>query len=264
MLISAFLSLLQATSVLVSLIVLISFHGFQVDGKIDRFVLNVVENGTSVNEQIEVDVENQTEVIRAPQHNDAEAVEIMNDFTAGLSAQRIPATKDCYVSELDSSLPSPAKMKLDLEQASRQPLPTKVRTERTGWRVVGFADRLTLPKKIVDFCGSFPIFNVEPISLDAFNTTMVRDSGHGRRKRSHWISRWNGCDPSDASKMSACLNKHYHNFSKITLNCRYDTSFSFYLVSKCRASANWFHLGFKCDSILHQLNWPAVCCTPSC
>ncbi len=114
MLISAFLSLLQATSVLVSLIVLISFHGFQVDGKVslffvsfwilakaamgsclhlislmaafssqvDRFVLNVVENGTSVNEQIEVDVENQTEVIRVPQHNDVDAVEIMNDFTA--------------------------------------------------------------------------------------------------------------------------------------------------------------------------------------
>ncbi len=50
--------------------------------QVDRFVLNVVENGTSVNEQIEVDVENQTEVFRVPQHNDADAVEIMNDFTA--------------------------------------------------------------------------------------------------------------------------------------------------------------------------------------
>lgn len=63
---------------------------------------------------------------------------------------------------------------------SRQSLPDKVRTERTGWRVVGFADRFTLPKKIVDFCGSFPILNVEPIPLDAFNTTMVRDFGKSK------------------------------------------------------------------------------------
>ncbi|KAJ7328644.1 response to bacterium [Desmophyllum pertusum] len=94
----------MASSVLVSLIVLLSFYGFQVDGKVDRYAFSIVENGTSVNEQVEVDVEKQTEVIRVPQHNDAEAVEVLNDFEAGLSARRLPATKDCYVSKLDSSV----------------------------------------------------------------------------------------------------------------------------------------------------------------
>ncbi|KAJ7328646.1 hypothetical protein OS493_023916 [Desmophyllum pertusum] len=108
----------MASSVLVSLIVLLSFYGFQVDGKVDRYAFNIVKNGTSLTEQIEVDVEKQTEVIRVPQHNDAEAVEILNDFDAGLSARRLPARKDCFVSELDSSFPSPAKLKLDMDQVT--------------------------------------------------------------------------------------------------------------------------------------------------
>lgn len=35
-----------------------------------------------VKEIIEVDVDNQTEVIRVPQHNDVAAMEMMNDFKA--------------------------------------------------------------------------------------------------------------------------------------------------------------------------------------
>ena len=50
--------------------------------QVDRYAFNIVENGTSVNEQVEVDVEKQTEVIRVPQHNDVTAMEIMNDFDA--------------------------------------------------------------------------------------------------------------------------------------------------------------------------------------
>ena len=50
--------------------------------QVDRFALNIDEKGTIVNEQIEVDVENQTEVIRVPQHNDVDAMEILNDFNA--------------------------------------------------------------------------------------------------------------------------------------------------------------------------------------
>jgi len=47
--------------------------------------LNVVENGTSVNEEVEVDVDEQTEVIRVPKHNNVDSVEIMNDFIGVIS-----------------------------------------------------------------------------------------------------------------------------------------------------------------------------------
>ena len=44
--------------------------------------MNVVENGTSVQEEVEVDVDEQTEVIRVPQHNDVDALELMNDYNS--------------------------------------------------------------------------------------------------------------------------------------------------------------------------------------
>ena len=43
--------------------------------------------------------------------------------------------------------------------------------------MLGYADRLALPQKILDFCGSFPISKVEEISLDSMNTTMVLEQG---------------------------------------------------------------------------------------
>ena len=48
----------------------------------ERYAWHIVENGTMVNEDVEVDVEDQTEVIRVPQHNDVDAVEVLNDFAA--------------------------------------------------------------------------------------------------------------------------------------------------------------------------------------
>ena len=36
----------------------------------------------------------------------------------GLSVRRVPSTQDCYVFKLDSSFPTPQKLKLDMEQVS--------------------------------------------------------------------------------------------------------------------------------------------------
>ena len=61
-------------------------------------------------------------------------------------------------------------------QASRQSaLPDEVVTIRSALKVLGFADRLDLPQKILKFCGTFPIYEVEieEIPLDAPNTTLT-------------------------------------------------------------------------------------------
>ena len=59
----------------------ICFHLF-ILSQVERYALNIVENGTSVNEEVEVDVDEQTEVIRVPKHNNVDALELMNDFNA--------------------------------------------------------------------------------------------------------------------------------------------------------------------------------------
>ena len=48
--------------------------------QVERYALNILEKGTMVKEIVEVDVDNQTEVIRVPQHNDVAAMDTMNDF----------------------------------------------------------------------------------------------------------------------------------------------------------------------------------------
>lgn len=55
---------------------MVSFTALQVES----YTLDILEKGTLVREIVEVDVDNQAEVIRVPQHNDVAAMEIMNDF----------------------------------------------------------------------------------------------------------------------------------------------------------------------------------------
>jgi len=50
--------------------------------QVERYILHIVEKGTMVNEEVEVNVEDQTEVIRVPQHNDIDASDVMNDFAS--------------------------------------------------------------------------------------------------------------------------------------------------------------------------------------
>ena len=53
--------------------------------QVEKYALNVVENGTSVNEEVEVDVDEQTEVIRVPKHGDKNGMEQLNDFIRVIS-----------------------------------------------------------------------------------------------------------------------------------------------------------------------------------
>jgi len=205
-------------------------------------------------------VDEQTEVIRVPQHNSVDAMDVMNDFEVGLRVRRVPSTKDCCVSKLDSSLPSPETLRRDMDQASRQSLPDKVKVERTVQQVLGFADRLALPQKFLDFCGSFPITKVEEISLDSMNTTMVQEQGRGRRKRSHYWSDWKGCSSSEAATMNYCLDKY--GPSGVRLRCKYQTTNCYY-YARC-AHTGSLSFDFKCNLIVHRYNYQGICCTPSC
>lgn len=60
-------------------------------------------------------------------------------------------------------------------QVSKQSLPDEVITKRSALRVVGFADRSALPQKILKFCGTFPMheIEIEEIPSNELNTTLV-------------------------------------------------------------------------------------------
>ena len=62
-------------------------------------------------------------------------------------------------------------------KASRQPIPNKVSAEKFITEVLGLANRLALPQRIVDFCGTFPIYMAKEIPIDAINATFYKIQG---------------------------------------------------------------------------------------
>jgi len=246
-------------------VVFLFFCGLQVDCKVERYAFNIVENGTRVNEEVEVDVEEQTEVFRVPKHNNVDALELLNDFNSGISARRDPNNKVCHVSKLDPSLPSPGKLKVDMDQASRQSLPDEVITKRSVVTVVGVADRLALPKKILRFCGTFPIYEVEidEIPSDGLNTTLRQDSGRVRGKRHHFGNVYKLCSYGEALKLDRCLAKVGH--MNVQRACKTDRVVCFYIATCQHRGSSVNSNNYNCMiQVYHHYNYYGYCCTVSC
>ena len=83
-------------------------------------------------------------------------------------------------------------MRFRFLQASKQRLPDKVTIKKTTTRVLEFANRLALPQRILDFCGSFPIYKAEEISLDSMNASFHKTQG----KNTKQISTYKRVHPS--------------------------------------------------------------------
>ncbi|XP_078343692.1 uncharacterized protein LOC144629328 [Oculina patagonica] len=249
--------------ILLSLVVFLFFCGLQVDCKVEKYAVNIVEKGTRFTEDVEVDEDKQTEVFRVPKHNNADAVEIMNDFIAGLSVRRDSVKMVCYVSELDPSFSSPGKMKLDLDQASMQSSVPDVVTKSNVWKVVGFANRSALSEKILEFCYTFLIYEIktEEISLDILNTSLRQVSGRVRSKRHHvkFELPTYMCRHSDHVQLENCLRKvgHYN----LNYQCKHANNYCHY-TAKCYRRGP-LRYDYIC-TYFHYVNLLGFCCTPSC
>lgn len=51
--------------------------------------------------------------------------------------------------------------------------------ERLEWKILGFADRLILPQKILKFCASFPIYEIkeQEVPLEILNISRRENTG---------------------------------------------------------------------------------------
>lgn len=250
-----------SSSVLMCLVTL-SFYGIKVNCLQESYSLKIFEGGAVVDEKVEVDVANQTEVIRVPQHNDVDAMDLMNDFKVGLSIRRISSTRACYVSKIDPSLPSPAKMKIDMDTISSLSSPMELKTRINELRVVGFANRSSLPPSFLQFCGNFPIFNIEERPLDPRIQSVRRVSGQTRRKRAILpISRlFFPCPDTTMDALKRCFLNELTNGIMPTLTCDVTTASCFY-VAECVAIGG---AEANCQKIDHIRNIVGMCCRASC
>ena len=52
-----------------------------------------------------------------------------------------------------------------------------MKTENSEWKVVGLADRSALTSKILNFCGTFPIYEIEENENPSDDGALSQDSG---------------------------------------------------------------------------------------
>ena len=55
--------------------------------------------------------------------------------------------------------------------------------KRRDWSVVGYTNRLALPQAFLDFCGSFPIYNIKQTSSDSMKSSLKASLKEGRQGR---------------------------------------------------------------------------------
>lgn len=243
----------RLSKILFSVVVLF-YLNLEVNCVIEEFALRFTEEGTTVREEVDIDVESKTEVIRVPAHNNKGPMDVMNDFNAGLTTRRLPLSKVCYVSKLDPTLPTPRKLKLDMELARKQPMTNEKIIKETAISVLGFADRLSLPQKILDFCGSLPIYDVEDVSVEAMNATLYSVQGMTRQKR-HSLSSKSSCTNSQRARLEYCLDMQGDIES---YNCDWSTGNCYYILSCTRDSGS----GHRCSYSGHVTR--SYCCYYRC
>ena len=150
--------------------------------------------------------------------------------------------------------------------------------------MLGLANRLALPRRIVDFCGTFPIYNAAKVPLDSMNPTIYNIQGKtssssssfllvrqsciftfldgGRERRDFPITTIKYCTPEDGQSIEDCANKvGGYNFK---LQCKYRHASCFY-VAECRhVAAQTLSGEYNCTAIHHEVDVKTLCCKGIC
>lgn len=236
-------------------------------GEADHYNMPITEKGTYFSEDIDVDEKQGVEVFRVPAHNDVAAADFYHDFKSRLTVTRMLSRKACYISEMDSSLSSPRKLKADLEYAASKiregQLP--VTTQSSLVVEIGPSDRRTLSKDVLDFCGSLPIYNTEHY----YNTTnggqmsFVRP---GRRQKRLIVQDFKSCLYAQGIDMykyvrdGGCFSRELEDTWEIRCKIIPSLQRCFYYVT-CKQRVQTYD--FNCTGI-HVSSASPRCCDYQC
>ncbi|KAM7452097.1 hypothetical protein ABFA07_000305 [Porites harrisoni] len=177
----------------------------------------------------------------------------MHDFVVNLTARRFPSTQTCYISKLDLTLPSPQKLKHDLDLSKTTPLSSEKIIKETRINVVGFANRLAVPRRILDFCGRLPIYKVEDVAMMDTDASITDMPGQRSQKRSVQQSTYFPCKPTSFQRVLASCKRTGKDIKPS--NCQ--------MTSHCVYTITCYHCpSYVCSGFVHQLL--RVCCNYVC
>lgn len=238
------------------------FHSvFSIQPK--HFSLGIREGGSDFNEDIDIDEEKGEVLLRVPTHNNIDGASFLNDFNLGLTITRIPVRQACHVSKMDPEFPKPVNLNEDLTRAASQRDEMPVITKKSLLEVTGPANRSLLTKEILDFCGTFPIYNIETTEAhfrvksngDETQGTVIR---HRVARQSQIVRKYMACTPDDPLKyIEKCMSMD----TIYELECKMKGGTCYYFV-RCvdqrPSKTEW-----KCTRV-HNTNYQPVCCDLVC
>lgn len=150
--------------------------------KVVDYKVHINESGAQYDETIEVDTEKQTEIFKVPPHNNVDQSNILYDFKTNMSMLMLPGKKMCYYMPLSAEIPTPTKLRRDLDQTKGM-TNDRTKTIDSKWTVdKEITDRSVLSEELANFCPEYPIYQVKFLN-DSETTTTIHTSGTKNRTR---------------------------------------------------------------------------------
>lgn len=194
--------------------------------------------------------------------------------TMRVTVTRILSRKVCYISEMDSTLTAPGKLKADLTRAtSSGSRPKKLPVEEQSYvvMVTDTAKRSLLTKEILDFCGVLPIYNTKLYPDTSTKTGVAVVTGRRLVKRQVQrteTTTFVGFNRTCRSMVDDRGQLRYDGLDncrgpndKWVANCKFKEGLCFYFV-KCNYLSGLRYY-WNCTEV-HKSSAIPVCCDLAC
>lgn len=155
-----------------------------------KYTLKMNKGGKDYDEQVEVDIERETETFRVPKTSpDEEAGEIVYDFKKNMTMVHLPATNSCFLSDSTDDVPKPAALVKLLGGKDGQVEMPRKQTE-VKLKVVGtLKDRSKLSDEMTDLCEKLPIYFVVEGEVDSTAAVQPTKTLPARRSKRNLVRR---------------------------------------------------------------------------
>ncbi|KAL9962493.1 hypothetical protein ACROYT_G031598 [Oculina patagonica] len=212
------------------------------------FKLHITENGTSFDEQIEIDEERDIEYFKVPPHNELSESDNLYDFKMNITVTRVSSQRVCYISPLPPDLPRPNVLKAALKKMSTLPATHKIEKTIQQWRVGEEVADHTLRPEVQNFCGQYPVYRLEPFTADSVSVGLA----HAGRTRRFGKKKFPLCEN---------LIPPECNPNDWVYSCEISDGRCVYYV---RCNLDQQNKILSCSDLVEHLYTAMVCCTPTC
>jgi len=236
---------------------------------LQRYNLDVNEQGAQFNETIYIDKAGNYEFIKVPKHRHLSALTVFNNFKKGYSIYKVDEAKTCYVVPLDKELEDPKEMTAGIKKVHSKFPYHKFSVEIDSFFPKGRVSALTSAGKTASqMCGNYSVMSATIFrgrDLNKFATAQLHKRAKADISNEKRVTvrdpTWVTCSKADMSHMINELNRCNGMINDMVANCRLSTAVCVYRV-RCPYDPNKDGGVWNCGAIHRMHN--QICCTYKC